>query len=95
MGKVVKNYRSGQVQATIWGNEGQNGVYNTVTFKRSYKDPEGHWKDVSGFRTNDLSDVAILTRVVEQELKLRVVENQKEGASAPSSLSVVDGGVVE
>ena len=100
MGKPLKNYRAGQVQATIWENEGPTGKYNTISFKRSYKDKEGKWVDVQSFRTNDLSDLAILVRFVEQDLKLRVIEKEfkqkpVEEAKASSHFVVDDMGVVE
>ena len=100
MGKPLKNYRAGQVQATIWENEGTNGNYNTISFKRSYKNQDGKWVDVQRFRANDLSDLAILVRFIEQELKLRVIEQEfkqkpVEEAEASSHLVVDDLGVVE
>jgi hypothetical protein len=100
MGKPLKNYRAGQVQATIWENEGTNGNYNTISFKRSYKDKDGKWVDVQSFRTNDLSDLCLLAEHIERELKLRVIEQEfkqkpVEEAKASSRLVVKDLGVVE
>lgn len=52
----LKKFRSGPITATIWNNHAKegDGEYKTVSFERSYKDPDGVWKTTSTLRMHDL-----------------------------------------
>ena len=55
-----KKFRAGAVSATVWKNAGKGNQsneqfeYRSVSFERSYKDPQGNWKTTSSLRMNDL-----------------------------------------
>ncbi len=55
-----KKFRAGAVSATVWKNAGKGSQsneqfeYRSVSFERSYKDPQGNWKTTSSLRMNDL-----------------------------------------
>ena len=71
MNKPVHKIRIGNITASIWANEGQNGTFYNVTVSRSYKDGD-QWKDTNSFNRDDLLVVAKLsdlahTWVCEQE----------------------------
>lgn len=62
----VKNFRAGAISATIWENKTEKGNFNTVSFKRGYKDKEGNWKDTTSLRVMDLPKAAlVLTKAYE------------------------------
>lgn len=51
----LKKFRVGPVMATVWNNHAkEGGEYKTVSFERSYKDPEGVWKTTNSLRMHDL-----------------------------------------
>lgn len=67
MNTQVKNtpadvLRDGHLKATIWQNEGENGVYFTTTFARTYEAGEGELKDAHSFSGSELLRVAELAR---------------------------------
>lgn len=55
-----KKFRAGAVSATVWKNAGKGTQsneqfeYRSVSFERSYKDPQGNWKTTNSLRINDL-----------------------------------------
>lgn len=79
--KPEKTIRAGAISATIWNNTAQNKeglvtTYNSVSFERCYKDPNGAWKTTNSLRLNDLPKAqAVLQRAYEYLVF-------KEGASA-------------
>ena len=62
----VHRIRHGGVEAAIWKNEGQNGPFFSVTFKRSYRTSEGDYKDSRAYTTRDLS--ALASAVMEAQI---------------------------
>lgn len=53
--------RDGQLKASIWQNEGDNGSYLTTTFARTYT-KDGEPQDSYSFGRNDLLALAELSR---------------------------------
>lgn len=52
--KPATAFRCGNVNAAVWENTGEEGIYFTVTFSRPYKDAEGNWKNSASYGLNDL-----------------------------------------
>ncbi len=62
----VKKFRAGAISATIWENQTEKGAYNTVSFKRGYKNKDGNWQDTQSLRVMDLPKAAlVLTKAYE------------------------------
>ena len=63
--KPMKHFRAGQMQVTVWSNEGTTSEgkpteYKTVSFERTYKDKNGDWKATSTLRVGDLPRAALI-----------------------------------
>jgi len=52
-GQPAHEVRLGQIKATIWRNETQNGVRYNVTFARIYKEGD-EWRSTESFGRDDL-----------------------------------------
>ena len=66
MGKPVKSFRAGAVEAAIFENERTVGgkklkMFNVV-FRRSYKDKDGNWQNSDSFGINDVPKVELLSK---------------------------------
>jgi hypothetical protein len=48
--RPLEKIRFGRIQANIWENASDNGVYYTVTFERRYQDADGNWKSAQSFK---------------------------------------------
>jgi hypothetical protein len=46
--------RDGNLKASIWRNESENGSFYATTFSRSYKDREGQYRETNSFVAADL-----------------------------------------
>jgi len=58
--RPVEKIRVGQIEASIWRNEGKNGPYLTVSFERRYRDAEnGEWRSLRSFRSSDLFSLLV------------------------------------
>lgn len=57
--RPVERLKSYPVQAAIWKNESENGVFHSVTFSRSYKDGD-EYRDVDSFSGPQLLQLARL-----------------------------------
>lgn len=60
-----KRFRAGAISATIWENssqtkDGKPASYNTISFSRDYKDPQGNWKSTSSLRANDIPKAVVV-----------------------------------
>lgn len=51
--KPVHRVKMGLVEAAIWENRSQDGVWHSVRFQRAYKDAET-WKSTDSFGRDDL-----------------------------------------
>lgn len=78
MSKPIGEVRDGWLSGTIWGNEGSNGTYFTVTFKRGYKDKEsGEIKDTSSMNADDLLKLANLATEAHNKIRAYRAELNK------------------
>ncbi len=50
----LERLRDGNIKASVWENERENGAQHSVTFSRSYQDNEGQHRDTQSFGLNDL-----------------------------------------
>ena len=66
MGKPVKVFKAGAVEAAIFENErtvgGRKLKMHNVVFKRSYKDKDGKWQHTDSFGINDVPKVELLSK---------------------------------
>jgi hypothetical protein len=66
MGKPVKSFRAGAVEAAIFENErtvgGKKLKMSNVVFRRSYKDKDGNWQNSDSFGINDVPKVELLLK---------------------------------
>ncbi len=79
-----KKFRAGAVTATIWANQtvkdGKVSEYKTVSFERSFKDPQGNWKTTHSLREMDLPKAELVIRKAYEYLALSDSEGQKAAA---------------
>ena len=54
--------RDGNLKATTWRNEGENGPYYSTTFARSYQDENGKFHDSHSFSGSELLRISELAR---------------------------------
>jgi hypothetical protein len=63
MGKPVKKFRYGAIEAAVFENErtvgGKKMKMFNVSFRRSYKDKNGEWADSDSFGMNDLPKLGL------------------------------------
>ena len=65
MNTPEKRFSTGAITATVWHNQGKSKTgeaadYRTVSFQRSYKDPNGAWKTTNSLRVNDLPRASLV-----------------------------------
>ena len=71
--------RDGAIKATIWKNEGENGVFFSVEYSRTYSDGKNNPKDTSGFSGSQILKQAHLAyKAYDRIKKLQAAENQDE-----------------
>lgn len=54
--------RDGNLKATVWKNEGENGDYYSTTLSRTWQDEEGNYRDSHSFSGAELLRVSELAR---------------------------------
>lgn len=62
--KPVSVLRDGNLKATTWRNEGENGPYYSTTFSRTWKDEGGKYQDSQSFSGSELLRLSELAREV-------------------------------
>lgn len=76
-----KKFRAGAITATVWNNQsvkdGKINSYKTVSFERSFKDPQGNWKTTTSLREMDLPKAELVIRKAYEYLALADNEGQK------------------
>ena len=60
--RPVEVIRDGSLKATIWENEGENGILYSTTLARTYHANDGSLKDSHSFSGSELLRVAELAR---------------------------------
>jgi hypothetical protein len=83
-GKVqpAEEIRIGSVKAAIWKNEGDNGVYFTVTFQRLYRTGDGAWQSTMGFGQADLLVLAKVADAAHTRLQQLIAAERKQRTAA-------------
>lgn len=77
--KQPENIWDGNIKASIWRNEGESGVFHSVTFARVYEDRDGNPRDAHGFSGTDVLKVSELARQAYN--KSRVLERDERRAA--------------
>jgi len=77
--------RLGRIKATIWANQGDNGIWYNVTISRNYKDGD-EWKSSSSFGRDEL-----LTLAKVADLANSWIHGQSQQGSAGNGDSSHDG----
>ncbi|MCB1682367.1 MAG: hypothetical protein KDI65_10600 [Alphaproteobacteria bacterium] len=54
--------RDGNLKATVWKNEGENGDYYSTTLSRTWQDEDGNYRDSHSFSGAELLRVSELAR---------------------------------
>jgi hypothetical protein len=70
----VHPIRMSRVEAAIWQNQGETGIWYNVTLSRSYKDASDEWKSTDSFSADDL----LLVGKVADEAHSWIIQNQQE-----------------
>lgn len=83
----IETLRDGNLKATLWVNEGDNGPFITTTLSRTYTDQRGEVRDTNGFTGADLLRVAELAR----QAYSRSGELRRELTQAPERKNGRDG----
>ncbi|MDJ0921877.1 MAG: hypothetical protein QNI84_12180 [Henriciella sp.] len=60
--RPIDTIRDGNLKASIWKNEGENGPFLTTTITRTYTDQRGNYHDTASFTGTELLRVAELSR---------------------------------
>lgn len=81
-----KKFSTGSLSATIWQNKGkrktgEDVVFRTVSFQRSYKDKNGKWQTTNTLRTNDLPKAALVLQKAYEYLVLREMRSSADNSS--------------
>ena len=79
--KPVDEMRDGNLKASIWRNEGENGAFYPTTFARTYKDDQGNLRDASSFAGHELLRVSELARKAYD--RTRALRREERDAHAP------------
>ena len=79
--KPVKEFRAGQIKATIWENEKKNGKGETVKYKsvnieKSYKDDDGNWKTSNTFFREDIPKLQLVAAKAFEYISLTESEEE-------------------
>lgn len=59
----AQKFRAGRLEATVWEQQGDQGVWYSVTFRRNYKDAQGNWQSSESFGLDDLLGLGELARL--------------------------------
>jgi hypothetical protein len=87
--KPAHTIRHGRLQAAIWRNQNDQGVYFNVTFQRSYKNGSGEWHTTESFGREDLLLQAKMANEAHTEiLRLEKAERGEQPAK-PQTREVV------
>ncbi|WP_282077148.1 hypothetical protein [Epibacterium ulvae] len=60
--RPVDTLRDGNLKASIWRNEGENGVSYSTTFARTWRDDQGKWHDSQSYSGADMLRLGELSR---------------------------------
>lgn len=92
--KPIQTFRLGYIEAAIWANQGQKGVWYTATLSRSYKEKNGKWQRTDRF---SLSDIPLATKVLEHayaylyDLQSQLPDGEEPGDVIGDGSMLADG----
>ena len=58
----VKQFREGDVSASVFARERNGTTFHSVSFTRSYKDRDGQWKYTKNFDVDDLGKLVTVAQ---------------------------------
>lgn len=77
--------RDGNLKASIWRNEGENGISYATTIARTYKTEDGQYRETGSFAGTELLRVAELSRkAYERTNDLRREDYERREERTPS-----------
>ena len=82
----IDTVRDGAIKATIWRNSGNNGVFYSVEFSRTYRNPDGEFHDSAGFSGSQLLRLARLADIAYTEVRTYETEDRGEEFDPESHL---------
>lgn len=83
----LETFRDGRLKATVWANEGERGIYHTVTFAKTYEDKDGKLQETSSFTGSELLRVAELAREAHaftRDLRCEMAVERKADRAEPA-----------
>ena len=80
--RPVQSIRFGQLEAAIWRNETDSGVFYNVTVKRHFVNDSGSWGESQSFGYEDLPTLAKLTNDCHSAIyRMKVRDAEEQSAS--------------
>lgn len=76
----VFTVRVGGIQLSVWSNETEKGVMNSITMDKSYKDKAGKWQTTKSFKGNDLPLIELGIQEVMKFLYLKDMATKPDDA---------------
>ena len=79
--RPLDTLRDGNIKATIWGNEGEKGIFPSTQLAKTYTDRDGNLQDTHSFSGTDLLRVAEMARTAyhrENELRRELQQDHEQ-----------------
>ena len=80
--RPVQSIRFGQLEAAIWRNETENGIFYNVTLKRHFTNDSGSWGESQSFGWDDLPTVAKLVNDCHSAIHRMRIRDTEGGVEA-------------
>lgn len=82
MSNLIKKFRCGKIEATIWENEieiNENKIKTLNTkIEKQYKDKDGNWQKTNQYNKNELADIYFVTLKAIDFVKIKEENIEKE-----------------
>lgn len=79
----VERIRTAGLEATVWENAADDGVYFTVTMQRSYRDAQSdEWKSTHVLRQKDVLTASELLRMAHERIVGRIASERNSARQA-------------
>jgi len=85
--KPIETLRDGNLKASIWRNEGENGPSFSTTFARTWRDDQGQFHDSQSYAGTDMLRLGELSRSAyhrTNELRREYAQEQSQNPSRES-----------
>ncbi len=83
--RPVDHIRYGNLEASIWENQGENGPFYSATFSRSFQ-VDGEWKQTQSFNQRDMELLGKLTTDTGQRMSELTQSQSQEAAVQTQAL---------